>query len=343
MDLDFMDVRPGEVKPMEVQEIRLTGLRVQGTHGVLESEHTEPQDFVVDIAMDVCVDAALQSDSINDTISYAEVADLVVEIVQGDHVDLIESLADRIANEVAKLGARAVTVTVHKPSAPIPHTFADVSVTAERVGALFKPERRRVVLGIGSNLDVPEAHVVEAVSELAEMMEIEAVSELYRTAPRLAEGQEIQPDYVNAVVTGYISAPPLVFLHYLQHIEADHGRVRTKHWESRTLDIDVVDIEGLTSKDPELIVPHPRAKERRFVLEPWLSIDPAAELAGESVAKLAAELGDQDVAVMDPDEYMPRVIATLQEAARAAEELDDESGFDGPLGPWMGHFGDDSQ
>lgn len=313
---------------MKEQTISLKGLRVFGTHGVLDHEHCEPQEFLIDAQMVLCVEEAVACDDVTATISYAAVADAIVQIVEGPHVDLIETLADRIAERIADMGARLVTVTVHKPNAPMPHEFETVSATATLPGALLKQQRRRIVIGVGSNLDVPEAHVIEAVSTLGEILEIEEVSELYRSAPRLEQGQEDQPDYVNAVVTCYTDMPLLPLLHLLHHIEADHGRVRTKRWEARTLDLDIIEVEGVMSCDPELLLPHPRAAERRFVLEPWLSIDPVAALGGTPVADMFANVEDQQVERMDIDEYMPRVIEAFQEWDSEGEFFD-EAGFSG--------------
>lgn len=316
-------MNPIQIPPMKLQKITLTGLRARGTHGVLPAEHEQAQDFVVDVSMEVCVQDAIANDDIARTISYADVADAVVAVITGPHVNLIETLADQIAEQVTLLGARTVTVTVHKPQAPINHQFADVSTTVSVPGPLLTPARRRIVVGVGSNLDMPEAHVIAAVRALTQVVDIENVSALYRTAPQLALGQEIQPDYVNAVVTGYIHMPPLEFLHVLQHIEAEHGRVRTQRWAARTLDLDVIDVAGMSSADPELLIPHPRAATRRFVIEPWLAIDPAATLAGEPLADILPRLSDQRVARMDPAEYLPRVRKTIEEWERTRENGDD--------------------
>ena len=118
-------------------EITLTGLRVFGRHGVYEHERQEGQEFVVDLTMYVSTAAAAASDDVADTVHYGEVAERVAAIVGGEPVDLIETLAQRIADDLlADAGAVApvqmVAVTVHKPSAPIAHPFADVSVTIRR-------------------------------------------------------------------------------------------------------------------------------------------------------------------------------------------------------------------
>ena len=114
--------------------ILLTGIRAFGRHGVLAQERATGQDFVVDLALHVpSVAEAARTDDLARTVSYATVAQAVVDVVEGPPVDLIETLADRIA-QVCLQDAKVhrVTVTVHKPQAPIPVPFADVAVQLTR-------------------------------------------------------------------------------------------------------------------------------------------------------------------------------------------------------------------
>jgi len=114
-------------------EITLTGLRVFGRHGVYEQERRVGQDFVVDATLYVSTAAAAASDDVQDTVHYGEVAERIAEIVAGEPVDLLETLAQRIADVLlAYDGVQMVAVTVHKPNAPIELQFADVSVTIRR-------------------------------------------------------------------------------------------------------------------------------------------------------------------------------------------------------------------
>jgi 7,8-dihydroneopterin aldolase/epimerase/oxygenase len=116
-----------------LDEIALTGLRVRGFHGVYPDERREGQDFLVDVTMHLDTRAAAASDDVADTVHYGELAEEVAAIVAGDPVDLVETLAQRIADAVlARPLVRRVRVTVHKPDAPIPLPFADVSVTIVR-------------------------------------------------------------------------------------------------------------------------------------------------------------------------------------------------------------------
>ena len=91
-----------------------------------------------------------------------------------------------------------------------------------------------------------------------------------------------------------VDESPKELLRRGQKLEEAAERVRVRHWGPRTLDVDIVDIEGYTSDDPELTVPHPYAHERAFVLIPWLAADAGARLSGEGVAKRVAALDPKE-------------------------------------------------
>ncbi|GAA2720362.1 dihydroneopterin aldolase [Actinocorallia aurantiaca] len=113
--------------------IELRGLRARGFHGVLPAERELGQEFVVDVALGLDLRPAAEKDDVALTVHYGELADRLVEVVTGEPVDLIETLAERLA-EVCLADPRVLSteVTVHKPAAPIPHPFTDVAVTITR-------------------------------------------------------------------------------------------------------------------------------------------------------------------------------------------------------------------
>lgn len=113
--------------------ITLTGLRVRGHHGVFEHEKRDGQDFLVDVVAWIDLDVAAATDDLKQTLHYGELAERTAAIVGGEPCDLIETVAGRVADDVmTDERVHAVEVTVHKPSAPIPLTFADVAVTIRR-------------------------------------------------------------------------------------------------------------------------------------------------------------------------------------------------------------------
>ena len=113
--------------------ISLSGLRVRGHHGVYDFERRDGQDFVVDVVLELALGRAAASDDVADTVHYGELAGRLAEVIGGEPVNLIETLADRLATVcLADARVAAATVTVHKPQAPIPQEFADVAVTVRR-------------------------------------------------------------------------------------------------------------------------------------------------------------------------------------------------------------------
>lgn len=119
--------------PATPARVTLTGLAVFAHHGVLPGERAVGQRFVIDVELDVPDCAACRTDDLADAVDYAAVADLVVRVATERPYALLERLAQVLAGELRALpGVGRARVTVHKPSAPIPHPFADVSVTVER-------------------------------------------------------------------------------------------------------------------------------------------------------------------------------------------------------------------
>ena len=146
----------------------------------------------------------------------------------------------------------------------------------------------KVVIALGSNIGDTNSQLHHAIAELAKHIDVKAVSSFYKTAP---VGGPIQDDYLNAVLVAQSEMDPLDLLVIMQEIETLAGRTREVHWGPRTLDLDLIAFGDHKINEPHLELPHPRAHERTFVLEPWLEIDPEAELTGHgSIADLLAEL-----------------------------------------------------
>lgn len=145
----------------------------------------------------------------------------------------------------------------------------------------------RAVLSIGSNLGDRLANLRLAVTEFG--ASVEAVSPVYETAPW---GEQDQQDFLNAVlIVQHPEVDEWGWLRAGQRREQAAERVRERQWGPRTLDVDVITVDGTTREDAELRLPHPHAHQRAFVLTPWLDLEPDAELPGQGpVAKLLAGL-----------------------------------------------------
>ena len=190
---------------------------------------------------------------------------------------------------------------------------------------------RRVVLAIGGNLgDVPVTlmHTVEALSYM-EGFQIDDVSPIMRTKPVLAPGQAPQPDYWNAVVVGSAIATPDELFAQTSRIERELGRERHERWGARTVDIDIIQIEGLASSDPVLTLPHPRAKERAFVLAPWLLCDPDAILEGVGrVSDLLADTPDREGIIDAVDDWLEDPSAVMADSDQLLAQRAEQASAD---------------
>jgi dihydroneopterin aldolase len=115
-------------------QIRVTGIKAFGYHGVLPHEATEGQDFIVDLLITLDLRAVSLSDDLQETIDYADLAQIAHDNIVGERVQLIERLAGRIAEEISSAYSQitSVSVTVHKPHAPVTVDFEDISVTITR-------------------------------------------------------------------------------------------------------------------------------------------------------------------------------------------------------------------
>ncbi len=133
----------------------------------------------------------------------------------------------------------------------------------------------KAIVALGANLDQPQSALELAIALLREATDVIALSSFYITKP---VGGPVQPDYLNAVAIIESDLPALELLHLLQGIEKSMGRIRVEKWGPRVIDLDLISYGSILSQAEELTLPHPRAHERRFVLEPWLEIDPEAHL-----------------------------------------------------------------
>jgi 2-amino-4-hydroxy-6-hydroxymethyldihydropteridine diphosphokinase len=142
------------------------------------------------------------------------------------------------------------------------------------------PPVRRAFIGLGSNLGDRRGFLTEAVEGLRADGDVVAVSPLYETEP--VGGPAGQDRFLNLVVELATVDSPRQLLQRCRALEEAAARVRTEHWGPRTLDADVLLVEGLAVDDPDLTVPHPRMWERRFVLQPLADLAP--DLVSEEMA-----------------------------------------------------------
>jgi 2-amino-4-hydroxy-6-hydroxymethyldihydropteridine diphosphokinase len=152
-------------------------------------------------------------------------------------------------------------------------------------GDVAPAQRRpvRAVVALGANLGDRTATLNAALADLQRLPLVDGVraSSAVESVAVTPEGPDADaPAYLNAVAIVTTRLAPSVLLAFLHAIEARYGRERRERWGDRTLDLDLIAYGDVVSDDPLLMLPHPRAAERDFVLVPWLSIDPDAALPG---------------------------------------------------------------
>ena len=252
-------------------QIRISELRAMAVVGALPHEREAAQPLRIDLVLDVDLHDAGRSDELDETVHYGLVAEQVSALVTESKDVLLERLATRIADEVLTFGrVEAVQVELTKLRPPIAVDAATTSVRIRRTVAdrqLSPPTTHRAFIALGSNLGDRESYLRLAVAGLSPIV---AQSQVYETDP--VGGPDDQGAYLNMVVELETTLDPFALLRRCQRIEGEAMRQRVVHWGPRTLDIDIVLYDDVVIESPELVVPHPRFAERRFVLTPLSEI-----------------------------------------------------------------------
>ena len=257
---DCSEMEPGDF-------ILLEDLEIRAFHGVLPEEKRLGQKFLLTIRMEMALRPAGISDDLNQSVSYADVARSVTKVFTETSHDLIETAAEVVARHILQTWPvfQKVTVCVRKPWAPIGLPLSAPSVTIRRGW-------HRAFVALGANLGARAQTLIAALASLeTEQTHVVAASGFLETKP---VGPVEQPDYLNAAAELRTLLTPWELLSVLQAIELEHGRTREIHWGPRTLDLDLLMYDQLITEDPELVLPHPRMMERRFVLQPLCEISP---------------------------------------------------------------------
>lgn len=255
-----------------MDRIEISGLRVMTVIGVLPHEREAAQPLQIDLSLHVDLHDAGYSDELADTANYGAVTEAVATLARESKDWLLERLAQKVAETVLTFDrVEAVDVVVTKLRPPIPE---DVQASAVRLHRTRRQmnvpprEVHRAVVALGSNLGDRVGYLRSAIDQLAPV----AQSQVYETDP--VGGPDAQGAYLNMVAVVETGLDPYAFIRRLQRIEAEAGRQRVIHWGPRTLDLDLLFYDDATIASEELIVPHPRYAERRFVLAPLSEVAP---------------------------------------------------------------------
>lgn len=256
-----------------VDRIDISGLRAVTIVGALPHEREIAQPLQIDLPLEVDPRDAGRTDELGDTVHYGLVADSVIAAVEESKDILLERLVSRIADEVLSFDrVDAVQVELTKLRPPIAVDGSSTSVRIRRTRAdadLPASTVHTAYVALGSNLGDRESFLRLGVLGLGN---VTAMSSVYETDP--VGGPVDQGAYLNMVVEVATSLDPFALLRRCQMIESEAMRQRVVRWGPRTLDVDIIQFGEISIDSEDLVVPHPRFAERRFVLAPLAEIAP---------------------------------------------------------------------
>jgi len=272
-----------------MDEIKIEGLEIYAGHGVFEEENRNGQPFFVNAVLYTDTRSAGLNDDLALSTHYGEVSHLIHSFLRKNTFKLIETAAERTAQQVLLNFPliQAVDLEIRKPEAPIGLPFTSVSVKISRGW-------KKAYLGIGSNMGDKRKYMDDAVKRLKADERIRKVRTSSWIATKPYGGVE-QDDFLNGAVELETLYTPRELLQFLQAVEKAAGRERKVHWGPRTLDLDILFYEDCVSDTKELTVPHPDIQNREFVLKPLYELCPyyIHPLFCKSVRQMLDELSER--------------------------------------------------
>jgi len=279
-------------------KINIRGLEILAKHGLFTEEKTHEQRFIVSATLHLDLSVAGKTDDFTKTIDYGTVCHFIKTFLENNMFDLIETIAERLAEEllVKEPALRKVWLEIQKPDAPVGIKFDTISVEIER-------SRHIAYIALGSNMGDKEEHLKFGVSELEKEhgCRVLKVSSFIVTKPY---GYEEQEDFLNSCLELETLLTPIELLDLLQDIEDRAGRSRSTRnvprslepdfirWGPRTLDLDIIFYDDIIHSEDRLQIPHSEAHFRRFVLYPLNEIAPHVRhpVFNKTVAEFFAEV-----------------------------------------------------
>lgn len=256
-----------------MDRILIDNLLVMAVIGALPHEREAAQPIRLDLDIGLDLRDACASDELGHTVDYGLVSEQVARLCASSEFVLLERLADAVARLVLGFArVEEVDVLVAKLRPPIPTPVDSTAVRIVRTSADstgVSAAKHEVIVALGSNLGDRESYLRMAIAGLDRVV---AMSQIYETEPIGGPGE--QGAFLNMVVKVESALDPYSFIRRCKRIEAAAARQRLVHWGPRTLDVDVLFFDDARIDSVELVVPHPRINERRFVLAPLSEIAP---------------------------------------------------------------------
>ena len=271
-----------------MDKIHIKDLEIIGFHGAIPEEKVLGQKFVLSFELDVDLRQAGKNDDLTKTVHYGELAQKVEEEFTKTSYDLIEKAAEEIC-EFVLLNyplVKKVKLLLKKPWAPTRKHVEYVAVEIER-------KWNKVYIAAGSNLGDKEETLKEAIYKIDKTKDcvVTKVSNLYTTDP---VGYEDHDQFVNCVFEIDTLQTPIELMDTLLEVEKDFKRERIIRWGPRTLDLDIIFYDDIISYDEHILIPHPRAHERQFVMKPMCDINTyyVHPIYRKRVMDISSELGE---------------------------------------------------
>lgn len=276
-----------------MEKIILKNLAFYAYHGAMKEENILGQKFFIDLVLHADIYDSGYSDDVKDTVHYGEVYETVKSIVENRKYNLIETLAQKIIDEIFEKfeKVKEVEITVKKPEAPVPGIYDYFAVSLHRKKKEFS---NRAYLGIGGNIGDRKENIKKALKylEKSENIKLIKASSLYETEPW---GYEDQEWFLNIVVEIETDLKPFELLDFCQYIENKLKRVRKVRWGPRTIDVDILLYNDIKSEDEKLIIPHPRMMERAFVMVPLFELNENLIINGIEIKDIMKEFKGEKI------------------------------------------------
>lgn len=251
-----------------MDEIKIRNLEIFANHGVFPEENKLGQKFVVSCTLYLDTRKAGKGDSLEDSVHYGLVAQLIKKEMENHTFALLECVAEHLADIILDFDEkiREVEIEVKKPWAPVGLPLEDVSVKIRR-------KWHEVYVALGSNMGERNQYIKKAIAalQLQEDSRVLKVSSVIETEPY---GVTEQDKFLNGVLKMETKLTPWELLDSLHRIEADANRERKIHWGPRTLDLDILLYDDMVLQEDDLCIPHVDMQNRVFVLAPMAEIAP---------------------------------------------------------------------
>lgn len=248
--------------------INIIDLEVFAKHGVLPEENVLGQKFLVSATMYTDTTKAGLTDSIENSVNYADVCHFITKYLTENTFKLLEAAAENLATQLLLSYPllNKVDIEIKKPWAPIGLPLNYVSVKISRGWHI-------AYIALGSNMGDKEKYLNDAITMINDddMCIVNKVSSFIVTPPY---GYTEQDEFLNGAIKVQTLYSPKMLLSFLQDLELKANRVRQIHWGPRTLDLDIILYDNIICEDDTLVIPHPEMHKRDFVLTPLKEIAP---------------------------------------------------------------------